>query len=198
VDKRTYKAIVLLIVVLSLVTSACFQIRNFRITPDSVAAGERSLVRVDQAQLSDAQGNSDGRPFLLIGFTEADMKLKAVSEFDTFGNYGGPFARQNDNTLRNLLRTSGNCSFNGIDAADITGLKWWAYRTTATMDSNIGAMADLFRVKLSFERVGGDDDDHGVFVIFSGTWAEVIVDGIPVAGEVLCFSMVGSSIAHKP
>ena len=37
------------------------------------------------------------------------------------------------------------------------------------MDSTTGAMADLFRVKLSFERVGGDDDDRGDFVVFSGT-----------------------------
>ena len=195
--KRATK-VMLLVMALSLVTSACFQIRGSRQSPYSLAVGDRGTVRIEQYQLSDAQGNSDAYPFLLIGFTEADLKLKAVSSFDLWGLYGGPLARESDNALRDLLRTPTNCTFGGIDAADVTGLKWWAYRTSARMDSTSGAMSDNFRTKVAFERVGGDDDDAGEYVIFSGTYAVIADNGIPEAGEVMCFSMIASSFAHKP
>jgi len=198
VNKRTYKAIVLLIVVLSLVTSACFQIRFLRMTPDQLAMGDKGLVRVEQYRISATNGGGVTTPFLLIGFDEASLKLKTVSQFDMFSNFGGPFDRVNDTDLRDLLRTTGNCTFNGLDAADITGMKWRAYRTVGTVDLSSGGFGDIFRVKLALERIGGNDSSRGDFLIFTGSWLDVVGNDIPETGEVACFSAFMSSFAFKP
>ena len=197
--KTTIRKSALLIVVLAVLTAGCFQIRNFRLDVDAASTGDRVTVTFDLYPAGTGTGYvaGAGYPFLLIGF-DSTLKVKAVSTFDRQANFGGPFARSNNNTLRSLLLSGGECDSNGIDASAVTGMSWWAYHTDSTVDSTSGALGDNFRVKVAFERIAGADDAAGQFVVFSGTWTEVGVDGVPTSGEVACTSMTFSGIPFQP
>ena len=194
---RKYRNLVPLILAVALLTSACFQIRFFRQVPATLAVGEQGAVRLDLHRVSLAEGNTDGYTFLLIGWEEDDLQLDGTREFDQQGNFGGPFARVKDNALRDILLTAGNCTANGIDASDITGMtKWRAYRTVTTMDSTSGQPDDPFKITVRFTRLFADDGQRGDFVIFSGTWADWVggaPNGIPEAAEMVCAGLVFSS-----
>jgi len=201
VSKRRFRRLLPLVLAVGLLASGCFQIRFMRMTPDSIAMGERAIVRLEMYPAGTVTGfiNADGYPFVLVGFDDSALNNPTVSQFDLFQNFGGRFDRELDNDLRNLLLAGGNCEANGIDAADVTGMKWWAWRTSTTVDSTSGGLGDIFRVKVALDRDGGDNGEAAAFVIFTGTWGDIIQDGgPPIAGETACTSMLFSGVALTP
>ncbi|MCJ7726194.1 MAG: hypothetical protein MUP76_07390 [Acidimicrobiia bacterium] len=94
-----------------------------------------------------------------------------------------------------MLIATTNCSASGISASSITGMTWAAYRTSGKMDSTAGAYDDPLRIQVRFKRLFADDGERGDFVIFSGTWADLTLDGIPDPGETACAGMVFSSFS---
>lgn len=195
--RRKFRSMVPLILAVALLTSACFQIRFMNQDPSALADNEQGVVRLKLYQVSQDQGNTATYPFLLIGWEDGDLKLDGTRTWDNLGNYGGPFNKLKDNTLRDALLVPGNCTANGIDASEITGMtKWRAYRTTVTVNTYSGTADDPFKIDVRFTRLFNDNGDRGDFVIFSGAWTDWIEPyGTPQAGEFACSGMVFSSFS---
>jgi len=200
VSRRMFRSVVLIVLAFSLVTSACFQIKYFKMTPQALSPGATGAIRLDLHRLSGDEQNTNGYTFILIGYENTKVKLNAVGQFDVFGNFGGPFTRVNDNALKNHLRTAGNCVANGIDAANVTGMTAWrAYRTTAKMDSTAGGMNDPFMLKLKFQRLFADNSKRANFVVFTGTWADLDDNGVVSGGDAtVCAGISFASWAGTP
>ncbi|MCB2225007.1 MAG: hypothetical protein KQH83_12660 [Actinobacteria bacterium] len=192
--RKGFRKLVPLVLALALVTSGCFQIRYFQQKPDgAIGPDEVGKVYLRLYQVSQSEMNTDAYTFILIGI-DADLKLKLVGNFDTKGNFGGPFTRVRDDDLRDVLIADDNCSANGISASDITGMaNWYAYRTDVKMDSTAGGYNDPLLVHVRLKRNFADPDDRGDFVIFSGTWADLTGEGDPDPGEAVCAGMIFSS-----
>jgi len=191
VKRGAYRSLIVLVIALSLLTSGCFQIRSFIQKPKVLANGEVGKVYLQLYQVSQAEFNTDGYTFILIGYESADLSIKLVGDFDTKGNYGGPFDAVRDDELRDWLLTSPNCAASGIDAADITGMTWRAYRTADLMDSTAGGYDEPMTIQFRLKRKFLDAAARGDFVVFSGTAIQISGD---IAGSV-CAGMVFSSFS---
>ena len=198
-NRRSFRMVVPLVVALSVLTSACFQIRFFRLDPAALADNEQGVIRLKLYQVSAGGAITDTFPFLLIGWDDGDLQLDGTRTWDNEGNFGGPFDKTKDNDLRDALLTAGNCEANGIDASTITGMtKWRVYRTTVTVDTTTGAPDDSFKVDVRFTRLFNDNTDRGDFVIFSGSWTDWLnPNGVPEVGELFCNGMVFASYSSN-
>jgi len=100
VNGRNFRMVVPLILALSLLSSACLQIRFFRQDPASLSLGEQGVVRLDLHRVSLSEQNTNGYTFLLIGWEGADIRLDGTRKFDSQGNFGGPFDKVRDSGPR--------------------------------------------------------------------------------------------------
>jgi len=195
-----FRSVVLIVLAFSLVTSACFQIRQFNLSPRTLQPGQQGSLTLNMHRVSGGENSENGHIFILVGYNDTQMQLDQVRPFDLLGNFGGPLTRTRDNALRDHLLAGDNCAANGIDAANLTGFnRWRAFRTVDTVNSNVGGMNDPFRVKLKFTRLFADNNARSNFVIFTGTWTDwVDPNGAPDPGEAICVGMVISSFAGRP
>jgi hypothetical protein len=192
-------AVIVLVLALALLTSGCFQIRLFKIQGRySLPPGLSTAVQLDLYPASLATGIAS-QVVILIGLDQ--LNYHSRSSFDLAGNWGGPMASSQNNTMRDLLRTVGNCQSNGIDAGNVTGFdEWYAFVSNDVVDTTGLTWADLanvFRLRIRVEREAGTtDDSFGSVMVFAGFWAD---DGDSVAetGEAFCNSMVAFSIPFR-
>jgi hypothetical protein len=192
-----------LLAAVALVTSGCFQIRSFSLNRKSLTANEVARVDLKLFPLSMASAeNQAGRVVLLIGTD--DIAYTRASRFDLGGNWGGPVGRASNNALRDLMRSGGVCSANGVDAQEITGFTWRAIISSADLGAESPTAAqldDALRVNVSFKSPADVSSlNRGNIVIFSGVWDDGLVtnDGIPQAGEVACTGLISFSIPYAP
>lgn len=196
--RHRLKFMAVLVVALSLATSACFQIRGFNIGPKGLTPGATAKVKVILTPYGTDFG-SDGKVALLIGLL--DLDFRGISNFDKKGAWGGPYTVSNNNSLRNRMLTPGVCGGLGFDAADITGMdEWRAYATNDNVDSTGLTAADLnkkFRVVLSVDRAAGTDDGTaGTVILISAFWQDGNGNNVWDASElVVCTGMVASSVS---
>ncbi|MBM3694374.1 MAG: hypothetical protein FJW79_00300 [Actinobacteria bacterium] len=199
--QRTWLLLALLLVV-ALVTSGCFQIRAFSITPKSLAANGTAQVKLSLFPLSRSTLDTQvGRVVLLVG--TSNIAYQYASNFDLTGNWGGPVGKALAPVLRNLMRSGGVCSSNGLDAADITGYTWQAIVSTVDLGADPPTAAqldDVLRVNLGFKAPGdAATGQRGNIIIFSGVWDDGPLGsqaGVPEAGEVACTGMLTFSVPY--
>ncbi len=194
--------IVVLILVLALLTSGCFQIRLFKIQGRySLAPGAATAVQMDLYPVALSLGNAGQRVVILIGLEQLDYHSR--SQFDLAGNWGGPMGSTLDSTAETVLLSGGVCMANGIDAADMGASydEWFAFVSNSTVDTTgitWANLAEVFRLRIRVQREAGTDDDSlGNVVVFSAWWMDD-GNGIVEAGEIVCNSMVATSIPFRP
>jgi len=190
-----------LLLVIALVTSGCFQIRSFQVSPRSLAANQVATVNLNLYPLSTSSAETQpGRVVLLVG--THDIAYDRTSRFDLSGNWGGPTGRASSVALRDLIRGGGVCQANGVDAQEITGFTWRA--TISAADLGVDGptaqqLDDVLRVKLYFKSpANAAADMRGNVIIFAGIWDDGLTtaDGIPQAGEVACAGLISFSIPY--
>jgi hypothetical protein len=194
--------VAVLVLALALLTSACFQIRLFKIKGVySLSPGTSTAVQLDLYPVALSLGNAGSRVVILIGLEQLDYHSR--SQFDLTGNWGGPMGSGQDDTAEAVLLTAGNCTAYGVDAADMAGDydEWYAFVSGSTVDTTgitWAELADVFRLRIRVQREAGtDDDSFGNVVVFSAWWMDD-GDGVAEAGEFVCNSMVASSIPFRP
>lgn len=195
-------AMIVLVVVLALLTTGCFQIRLFKIKGRySLPPGTSTAVQLDLYPVALSLGNAGSRVVILIGLEQLDYHSR--SQFDLAGNWGGPMGSGQDNTAEAVLLTAGNCTAYGVDAADMASDydEWYAFVSGNTVDTTgitWSDLADVFRLRIRVQREAGTaDDSFGNVVVFSAWWMDD-GDGVAEAGEFVCNSMVASSIPFRP
>jgi hypothetical protein len=191
-----------LLLVLSLVGSACWQIRYLSYWPKSLSMGDVAKVKVNLFPLSISLA-SNTYVVVLIGH-DSTLSLDSVSSFDMLGNWGGPYTSSQLAPLETLLLSGGTCLGAGVDAADVeasgTYTDWYAFRSNDKIDGTGIAAADLgtpLRVNIKVERSGGASNGYGGLVIFTGAWADNDNDGVPEGGEVVCTGMLTLTIPFQ-
>lgn len=194
-------ATIVLVLVLALLTSGCFQIRLFKIKGRySLAPGTSTAVQLDLYPVALSTGTAS-RVVILIGLDQLNYHSRSL--FDLAGNWGGPAASTQNDTAEGLLLTAGTCAANGVDAADMATFydDWYAFVANDVVDTTgltWADLADVYRLRIRVEREAGTTDDSlGSVVVFAGFWVDD-GDGVVEAGEMLCNSMVATSIPFRP
>lgn len=199
--KRSRAGLLLaLLLVIALVTSGCFQIRSFQVSPRSLAANQVATVNLNLYPLSMSSAETQpGRVVLLVG--THDIAYDRTSRFDLSGNWGGPTGRASSVALRDLIRGGGVCQANGVDAQEIDGFTRRA--TIGAADLGVDGptaqqLDDVLRVKLYFKSPANAADMRGNVIIFTGIWDDGLTtaDGIPQAGETACSGLISFSIPY--
>lgn len=189
-----------LLLVIALVTSGCFQIRMFKISPKSAAAGEQITVRTEAyPQGMGSVLNQPGFYFVLIGHDNVDWL--GSSQIDADGYWGGPYEKGNNTGLRDLLLSGGECATHGIDAADMESTfdSWRVVVSLEAFGTDSPSTAQLAlrnRTQLYFLAPAGvGAGEYGDIVLFSGIWVDD-ADGVPQTGEALCTGMISFSVPY--
>jgi hypothetical protein len=192
----------ILVLALALLTSGCFQIRLFKIKGRySLEPGTATAVQLDLYPVALSLGNAGSRVVILIGLEQLDYHSR--SQFDLVGNWGGPMGSTQNDTAEGVLLTAGECTAYGVDAADMAASydEWYAFVSNDTVDTTgitWSELADVFRLRIRVQREAGtDDDSFGNVVVFSAWWMDD-GNGVAEAGELVCNSMMASSIPFRP
>ena len=196
--KGRFRLIAVALAAFGLVLSSCFALRVISISPKVLSPGGTGKIAVKLFP-SSSGSNSVSRVVLLIGLQ--DLDFGTVSQFDTKGNFGGPFARESDDALRDLMLSPGVCAPSGIDADTVEGSfeRWKAYRTTNAVDSSVAGLNKVFKVTFEVDREGGTDStSFGSYIVFSAAWGDSDTDGVPDSGEVICTGVMNGSVAFQP
>jgi len=201
--KRSRVWMLLALFAVALLTSGCFQIRAFTITPKSLAANGVAQVKLSLYPVSTSGFDTQrGYVVLLVGTGNIDYAY--ASNFDLTGNWGGPVGKWTNDALRDLMLVGGVCQVGGIDAAYITGLTWRAVLSTARLGVDgpgVGRLNDVLRVNLGL-RAPADaaEDERGNVLVFSGVWDDGPLGtqvGVPEAGDVACTGLIFFSIPYR-
>jgi len=195
-------AMIVLVLVLAMLTSGCFQIRLFKIKGRySLPPATSTAVQLDLYPVALSLLNAGSRVVILIGLEQ--LNYHSRSSFDLAGNWGGPMGSGQDDTAEAVLLTAGECSAYGVDAADMAASydEWYAFVSSNTVDTTgitWAELADVFRLRIRVEREAGTtDDSFGNVVVFSAWWQDD-GDGVAESGEFVCNSMVATSIPFRP
>jgi hypothetical protein len=198
-------AFVGLVLALALVSSGCFQIRMFKIegrySLETTAPADQTAVQVDLYPMALATAlQQNDRIVLLIGLQNLDFRL--MQQWDPAGNWGGPYTAVRNDAIATYLRQGDNCTANGIEASDITGMEWLGFASpgnVTAMGLTWEDLADVFRIRFRVARPAETDDfDYGSVVVFSAGWLESDGDGIPEDDELVCTGMVAFSVPFRP
>jgi hypothetical protein len=198
-NRRTFRFVVLLVLVFGVLASACFAIRGLSMTKDSLAPGERSAVRFELKPYAAGALQTSDKVFVLIGSNNADRKGKVM--FDTLANWGGPYEGKLTAGFTNALLRPGACTAYGISASDFESDfdTWEAWHTRVEIDGTGLTPADfssLLRATLTVERPPGTaNGESAEFVVFSGGWNDANDSNTYNAGEdLVCTGVVIFSI----
>jgi hypothetical protein len=198
-NRRTFRFVVLLVLVFGVLASSCFAIRGLSMTKDNLAPGERSRVRFELKPYAAGALQTSDKVFLLVGTNNAERKGKV--SFDALGNWGGPYEGKQTVGLANALLQPGACTAYGIDASDFESAfdTWEAWHTTVNIDATSLTAADfssLLRATLTIQRPAGTvSGQQADLVVFSGGWNDANDSNTYNAGEeVVCTAAVIFSI----
>jgi hypothetical protein len=195
--KSRFRVVAALLVVFSLLFSACFQVRGFRVGPKDLAPGETAKIKLTFTPMG-LDWAADHKVVVLVGLNRLDFR--GISDFDIKGLWGGPFTVSNNTALRDHLLTPGVCTSFGIDVSDVTGMTWRAYATNDVVPATGLTAAELLikaRLNVQVDRSPGTPNgEAGHFLVLSGWWADAGNDGVYSAGEAaVCTGAVLASVS---
>lgn len=201
--KSRFRVVAALLVVFSLLFSACFQIRYLSYWPKALTPGGTAKIKVNMFPmgLDTIDDFPETRPFILVGLQSDTLVRNTVSDFDKTANWGGPYSATRHNNLRDYLLGDMKCGSYGAYASDLASYsswdEWFAYAMDSTIDLSSMTAADFeraFRVNIQLDRAPGSDNGAvGQLVIFSGAWLD---DGDDVAegSEAVCTGVIFMAI----
>ena len=120
--RRTFRVAAVLVAVFALLASSCFAIRGSGMTKKVLGPGEQTMLRVNMMPYNSTLATNT-KVFILVGWVNADRVARA--QFDTLGNWGGPYQGKRSVSLADQLLLPGACQNHGMDTSELTGLDHW-------------------------------------------------------------------------
>jgi len=182
------------ILALSMVLTSCFSVRTFYWSRKSAGSGG-SINAV--LNLRPYNGDADdGIPFVLVAIKNGDpLTFGTLRTWDALGKFDGPKKMVKDNALRNYVLSHRLCQANGLNASDMTGVTWTAFRAPDSVSYPAGSQGKNAQVKLRIN-VGTTTIGHVYSVaFFTGEWNDG-GDKIPSSADT--FGCTGAIMSSFP
>ncbi len=198
--RKKHLVLVAVVMAFSLVLSGCFSLRTFYWSRKSTTAGG-SINAVLNLRPYNADADSSGYPFILIALGSTDpLSFGSLRVWDDDANFDGPKTMTKDNTLRNYVINNRLCTASGINASDVTGVTWTAFRAPDSVAYAANSETKNAQVKFRIN-VGSGASAGNVYSVlfFSGEWEDTSGEGTPGGGDTFtCTGVVGSSFPIVP
>ena len=166
--KRKKALLGLLAIPLALLLSGCFLLQGFRINANVIKAGGKATKAVFEIRPARSGTNDTAHQFFLIGVDDTDLRA-GKARWGTNGTFGGPYPLTPAPGLDTVI--GDQCTSNGFNLADATGLTWKGYRTPSAVNDRDRSKKDVI-VQIGLKALASaTPGDYGVVGV-TGAWVD--------------------------
>jgi hypothetical protein len=168
----------LLAIPLVLLLSGCFALQGFWINANTIKAGGKGTKAVFQIQPVRGQ-NDTLHQFFLVGVQDNNHLRAGKARWGTNRVFGGPYPLPVSPNLATLI--GGDCTSNGFNLADVTGVTWEGYMTPEPVNDRNKVKKDVL-VQVGLKAMASATTGSKAVIGVTGMWIDDD-DGIVEASD---------------